>query len=220
MKMMIKTKRNNSLAILMCCGLLANAQNIGSLYLKMPDVAEPLFSTSARMEMLEYFKAGQPDSTRNRLGGFSSVLAYDSINNYLRIQTGQNSDEQIRLFNPGNHAAFIGVIHTIRTPFVCSDLCFYDTLWNKLPVDFVVPDGTAWIDEDKLSQSNLDQSWVRKMLKNSFVELRFDVSDNVIVVKNQNMAYLSEADAKEIAPLIWQKDLIYKWQDGAWIQQP
>lgn len=221
MKMkMIKTKRNKCLGLLMGCVLTVAGQNVGSLYLKMSDAAEPLFTTSARMEMLEYYKAGQTDSTRNRLGGYSTIVSFDSLNNYLKIKTGAYSDEQIRLFRPEDRDAFLGVIHTMRTPFVCSEICFYDTLWNRLPLSFVAPDGRAWLNEDKLKQSSLDSSWVRKSLESRFSELRFDSVGGAIIVKNHALDYLDEADAKVILPLVNQNELIYQWNDDGWHLQP
>lgn len=217
---MIKIKRNSLFLIAVGMAFSVSAQRINDLFLKIPDRAAPLFDRNIRMEMLEYFKAGQTDSLKNKLGGSSFVQMLDSINELIKIRIGNNAEMQLKLFKEKNTVPFIGVIETVFEPRKSSSICFYDTLWNRLPLKFNLPQGTSWLDKSKLENAELDRSWVEHSLANSFTSLGFDANRDLIVVENNNLQYLSEEDRKVVQPFVIDKPLLFRFEQGGWIEQP
>jgi len=59
-----------------------SAQNIGTVFLNMPENFMPTLTKQQRFELLEYSKVNRNDSVKNRFGNFSSVQIYDSINHH------------------------------------------------------------------------------------------------------------------------------------------
>ena len=62
------------------------ASTVDSVFLKLPTKVLPLLDGKARHEMLEYIKAGQTDSVKNKLGGFARILYRDTTQQHIVLK--------------------------------------------------------------------------------------------------------------------------------------
>jgi hypothetical protein len=209
------------LGLMILSGLSMFSQSIEKLYVGMPDRINPTTTKKIRLEMLEYHKAGQGDSIQNRFGGNAYLQTFDTLNNRIVVKNTESTFFEMKLLKADDGAPIVGVIQSVCSPICHSVVVFYDTAWNKLPVQFDMPKAKQWIDQKKFEDApNLDKVWVINVLENSFVSLRFDVANQWIIATNNSAEFLSDADRKVIQPILDDKPIIFQLEARKWIQKP
>ena len=192
------------------------SQTIERVYINMPDVLNPTLSKQNRLELLEYYKAGQSDSVTNRFGNQAYITLFDSLNQVLKVKNTQVSIFEMKLFNFKGNVPVVGVISTVCAPVCQSVIQFYDTAWNVVSLKFQMPNAIEWIKIDSLSQTAIDRKWIKNVLKTSFISLSFALDLNTIIAKNNSLEFLCEEDRKLIAPFVKTDSLIYHLKDKSW----
>jgi hypothetical protein len=115
----------------------------------------------------------------------------------------------------------ISIIHSVCSPLCQSYVEFYDTAWNKIQLQFNMPKAIQWINKEKLAAAgDLDKEWVAGTLKNSFISLRFDVANQLIVATNNSTDFLSDDDRKVILPVLNTQPIIFELNGRTWVQKP
>jgi len=189
-----------------------SAQNIGTVFLNMPENFMPTLTKQQRFELLEYSKVNRNDSVKNRFGNFSSVQIYDSINHHLIVKTTPISYVELKLLAIKDTDYVIGIIRTIKSPVSLSDIEFYDENWQTVPLHFQMPKATDWLKHDSLNRENIDKKWVSQLLESSFISLNFSKTGSAIEARNNSLDFLSIEDKKIISPLIDDKKLILNFK--------
>ena len=197
-----------------------HAQNVEKYYVNMPDALNPVLSKQNRLELLEYFKAGQGDSIINRLGNKSRILSFDTLSQRLLIRNTAISTFDMKILVPDDQTMAIGIIRTVCGPICLSTVEFYDTAWNRLPIQFDMPRAIDWVDKGSIAKENVDAKWVENVLENSFISLSFDSKDQLIHAKNNSMEFVSDEDRKLISPLVVDKTLLFRLVQRKWIPEP
>lgn len=214
--------KNNS--ILLCFVLLITqsvfAQTVEKWFVNMPDGLNPTLSKQNRLELLEYYKAGQGDSVTNRYGNQARLVAFDSINQCVVVKNTSSTMFEMKMFNLEDSSTIIGLISTVCAPVCQSYIQFYDTAWNSMPIQFTMPKAIEWLNKDSLETKNLDKQWVGNALENSFITLTFDAANNTIIAQNNSLKFMTEIDRKLFQPLMTEKPFVYKLNGRTWVQQP
>lgn len=180
----------------------ANAQNIEAFYLNMPDNLNPTLSKKNRLEVLEYYKAGQIDSTNNRFGNKVQVLTLDTINKLVVVKNSASSIFEMKILQLADSTWAIGIIRTVCAPICSSSLEFYDTSWKKIKVPVVIPKAIDWINKKVEIPENIDVEWINNTLEDSFVSYSFDANTHDIVVQNNSLEFQSEENRKILLPFL------------------
>ncbi len=219
---MIVQRLKNKIKLLSCLlfvSISSFSQTIESLYVNMPNKLNPTLSKENRLELLEYYKAGQGDSVANRFGNLAFVTAFDSIQQVLKIRNTPVSTFDMKLFRLENNKPVIGIISTVCASVCQSSVQFYDTAWNVIPLRFQMPKAIEWLKNDSLTQTNIDSKWIRNQLTTSFISLEFAIDKNAIVAKNNTLQFLSEEDKKQIEPFVSTNPFLYNLKNGVWIKE-
>ena len=196
----------------------STAQSLENLYVNMPDRLNPTLSKQNRLELIEYYKAKQGDSVTNRFGNQAHVQIYDTIQQYLVIRNTPVSVFEMKILTMPDNNIAIGMIKTICGPVCQSSLVFYDTAWTRIPIKFTMPKSIDWLDKTKLQAGNVDTIWVKNLLKTNFISLTFSKNANALEAKNCTPDFLSDADRKQVLPLLYENSLRYKLQGFEWIR--
>ena len=188
------------------------AQNIGTLFLNMPDSYIPTLSQLQRFELLEYSKANRTDSTKNRFGNNVAIQLLDTTNKCITLNTTATSRIELKVLNENT----IGVIYSIKSPISISTVKFYDLNWLPLALTFEMPQATDWLNEGLIAQNKMDRELLLKLLNNGFISLSFAQTDSVIEATNNTLAFLSLEDQKLIKPYLLERKLTYQLQANKW----
>ncbi|HNX11510.1 MAG TPA: DUF3256 family protein, partial [Paludibacteraceae bacterium] len=79
------------IALCLMFNLPGRAQTIDSYFVDMPAIILPGLSSSMRLELTEYYKSEGRDSIRNQFGYNVHLLALDTVNGYISLQTASNA---------------------------------------------------------------------------------------------------------------------------------
>jgi len=193
----------------------AIGQSVEKLFLELPENLIPLLSKQNRFEMIEYYKANQQDSVKNKFGNYAKLELYDSINQHIVVSATKNSLLEIKILNSQDSVKSIAIINTILTPIQHSRISFYNSQWQKLSLDFLIPKADEWLKKDIFDNKEIDKIWISKLMDNSFVALNFEGEN--IIAKNYSIETMSVEEKKIVLPFIEKKALIYEFQDNKWI---
>lgn len=219
-KLMKKQNKNLILCLILLSSITLFSQTIEKCYVGMPDVLNPVMSKKNRIELLEYHKAGQSDSVENKFGSQAYLQVYDTLNNRIVVKNTANSKFEMKVLKFENMLPVIGCINTVSGPISQSSIAFYDTAWNRIPLQFIMPKAYDWVNEAKLEKTELDRVWVRSVLENSFVGLTFESSDSSrILAQNHSVEFLSESDKKLLMPVLNDSSLVYYLSGRTWIKE-
>jgi len=214
----LKNKNNRLIFCLLLLSQVVFSQSIESLYVKMPDILNPTLSAQNRFELIEYVKAHKGDSIENRFGKQAHLLVMDILNKRIVVQNTPTSVFEMKVNYLKNGKPYIGIIRSICAPICNSVVEFYDTAWNAIPVQFIMPKAFEWVDLRKIKKDIVDVNWVKKTSEISFVTLSFSDKNNEIVAKNNSFEFLSEADRKTILPFVTNQQFKYKLVDKTWMR--
>lgn len=190
------------------------AQNIGTLFLNMPDSYIPTLSQVQRFELLEYSKVNRTDSTKNRFGNNVVIQLLDTTNQYIALNTTPTSRMELKVLNDNT----IGVIYSIKSPIIISTVKFYDLNWEVLPMNFEIPQAADWLNEEMIAQNKMDRELLLKLLHNGFISLSFAQTGSAIEATNNTLKFLSLEDQKLIKPYLLEKKLTYQLEATKWIK--
>ena len=215
---MMKPTKNKAfylLGILAFWAVTLSAQNIEQLYVNMPDGLNPTISKQNRLELVEYYKANQGDTTQNRFGNKVRILVYDSVQSYLVVKNTAQSIFEMKLFHFASKPV-IGIIQTVCSPICQSIIQFYDTAWAPVPTKFKIPPVSEWLDSILIQSSDVDAQWIKNALSINFVTLSFSRTGESILAKNNTLQFLSDADRKTIQPYFIDKTLKFQSTGQKW----
>lgn len=197
-----------------------SAQKVDKFYVNMPDALNPTLSKQNRLELLEYHKAGSGDSITNRFGNLTNLISLDTLNNHLVIKNTESSTFEMKVLNLNDSIKSIGIIRTVCGSICHSSVEFYDTAWNLISLQFIMPKAVDWLNEETYSKATIDKMWVENALETNFISLSFDKVQQILIAKNNSLDFLSEIDRKIILPFVIDKVLIYRLKDRTWVLQP
>lgn len=182
----------------------AQAQLIDNVFInKIPNNILPTLSKDIRTDVLKNYYAGQQDTTRNIFQNDVFVLDYDSVSNYISIQTAENAHFEMKLFptkqKMDSTSYVIGIITTVCAPACSSYIRFYDSNWNRINLDIPTWKAADWLaDKDQV----FDGVKLADIFKSSFIELHFDKEKNLLTVKNNSADLLSVEDKLFVKPYL------------------
>ena len=214
-------RRNNGLIfsfLFVCVSVFS--QSIEEVFVKMPDILNPTLSSQNRLELLEYHKAHQSDSTVNRFGNQAHLILMDTLNDRIVVKNTPTSTFDIKINYSTDSVPYIGIIRTVCAPVCHSTVEFYDTAWNLIPLQFIMPKAIEWLDGKSINPDIIDSGWLKKTLDISFISLSFGSDNNVLTAKNNTLDFLSAEDRKIIKPFLSDKILTYQLQNRMWVYKP
>ena len=184
----------------------------------MPENLNPILSKKSKMELLEYHKAGQSESIQNRFGNQVYLQVFDTLNNRIVVKNTESSTFEIKLLKVEDGMPVVGLIRTVCSPICQSTVEFYDSAWNKMPLQFNMPKAIEWINKENLAGNpDLDKVWVGNVLENSFISLRFDGVTQHIIAINNSVEFLNDNDRKVILPMLNSQPIVYELKGRTWV---
>ncbi len=177
---MIIRLRNIALVALVLTVFAVQARTASDFFLDMPNKHLPLLDRNARMDMMDYFRAGLETPSRTALGGEARILS-DHPDRML-IQMSRDATVEIALLKAGSDT-LVALIETVKTPIPDSSI----TLMNK---DFsnprVIPMPGVEMMAGQASAKALKGAAMPEMV---FISATFDPDNNAFVFTDNTADY-------------------------------
>ncbi len=185
-----------SLCILLLLALptanIASAREVSSYFVAAPADAMPIISTTARLDMIDYFRSGLDTPTNNELRGRSRITAMSATS--MDIEVSKSASVQMALVSVKKDT-IIAVIETVKTPVADSHVRFFSTDWKEIAT--AMPDYTAFITKDNRKQAKgCDAPDM------TFTTVRFDPDTNTFIFTDTSRDYYPDVDTPEIIKLM------------------
>ena len=186
------------------------AQTIDSYFVDMPAIILPGLSSSMRLELTEYYKSERRDSIRNQFGYNVHLLALDTVNGYISLQTASNARFEMKTLLRNDTSVVLVVIRTVCGPVCSSYIHFYDKGWNKVQLDFPKLSNLDWL---KNPEEMVNGEKVKNMFNANFLEYIINTKDNSIHVKNNSVETLGMDEQAIVKPFLDDKVITVRWNN-------
>ena len=198
------------IALCLMFNLPGRAQTIDSYFVDMPAIILPGLSSSMRLELTEYYKSERRDSIRNQFGYNVHLLALDTVNGYISLQTASNARFEMKTLLRNDTSVVLVVIRTVCGPVCSSYIHFYDKGWNKVQLDFPKLSNLDWL---KNPEEMVNGEKVKNMFNANFLEYIINTKDNSIHVKNNSVETLGMDEQAIVKPFLDDKVITVRWNN-------
>jgi hypothetical protein len=195
-------------AIIMLCvligGLTASARfTVVDAFKRAPVRVMPLLNDNTRLDLVDYFRAGQADHVeQNSLGGEARITQLST--DYMSLQLGEVERLDMFLLPAGNDT-IIGVIQTLQTPVADSNFKLYNQQWSRLR-GLDEPEIADWLSAAGKKQRQAVEESVGFML----VSYEFDPTTRRLTLTNHTAEWLDEQTAAAVQ-LLMLSSMSYEW---------
>lgn len=185
---------------------LAQGLSASKCLAEAPDAVMPLIDKNTRLDMIDYFMAGQSKPSANKLKGACSILEMNDTSAIIMLTDSIRC--QIFVLNPDAQAPIIGIITTYSRPLPDSSVAFYNTRWQKMPGVIAMPDLSAWL----TPEGARNRAKVEEEIPFILASYVFDAPSQTIVATNNTGSYFTSSDTPP--SLEWLRpEIAYRW-DG------
>ncbi|MBO7114796.1 MAG: DUF3256 family protein, partial [Bacteroidaceae bacterium] len=152
---MIKRILTVLIAVIMTCGA-AQADDLRTLFINMPDSIMPTLTKSERMDFMDYLDSGMKARVRNKLGGESEMTALSDRS--LTVRTSQAGRIEMVLFPRKKGVNLICIIKTVTARYDDSRITFYDENWMPLDASELIelPQFDDYLTKEALNSDSLE----------------------------------------------------------------
>lgn len=204
---MIKRILTVLIAVIMTCGV-AQADDLRTLFINMPDSIMPTLTKSERMDFMDYLDSGMKARVRNKLGGESEMTALSDRS--LTVRTSQAGRIEMVLFPRKKGVNLICVIKTVTARYDDSRITFYDEKWMPLDASELIELPQF---DDYLTKEALNSDSLEVLRKQSILRLQSASStDNGLEFRYTSLDYIGQ-DADKFRSWFKTEPIRYVW-DG------
>lgn len=195
--------------ILSFCLFAAGAQNMGALFISMPDQHIPQLEDAWRKDLVDLYNGGKEAKLQNMMNGFSELKKLTP--DYLLLQATERSTIEMKLLPLINNTFVICVVSTVMGPVPDSRVGFFSTNWEPLQADeLFTPVAIDWfIVEDKENE----EYWnALTRLDIQLIHYQLSPDSPTLTATFTTPLYLDEDERKKITPFIKESPKVYTWE--------
>ena len=200
--------------LLMGVSGLLQAQNIETLFAKMPSSILPGISAETRMDLIDFYKNGKAAVMPAVFGGKVELKVL--ANDYLLLKTSMNAAIQLKLLRQMDGSSVIVFVRTAAAPLKDSRIRCYDLAWKQVPA-IAMPRLTPL---DFLSDaSKADASMLESLaLQRSrfFQTYSFEPNSTALIVRTSLKEELSLAVKDKLSPLL-KDSVLFQFVNGRFV---
>ena len=201
--------RKRILTVLIACIMAlgaAQAEDLRTLFVNMPDTIMPVLTKSERMDFLDYLDSGMKARVRNKLGGESEMTELSDRS--LTVSTSQSGRIEMVLFPRKKGVNLICIIKTVTARYDDSRLAFYDENW--MPIDAAglieLPQFDDYLTKEALASDPLEVLKRQSMLRLQSVSS----TENGLEFQYTSLDYIGQ-DADKFRSWFKKEPVRYVW---------
>ncbi|WP_455674884.1 DUF3256 family protein [Phocaeicola sp.] len=187
------------------------AQDMKSLFVSMPDSVAPLLTKVNREDCIDFLASNMKAEVKNRFGNPSELKKLTG--DYLFMQTTPQSSVEMKLLPVNDSVKVVCVVNTVCASACDSQLRFYSTDWNELPVeDFVqLPLADAFYASADSSEAYAD---IRAKADMELIKIELSPENTTLSFTYTTPDYLAKEDREKISAYLRKSPVVYKWGGG------
>lgn len=200
------------LTLLLCLSAAGlQAQSMAALFTSMPNHFIPQLESAWRKDLVDLHQTGKEATLKNTMNGTSSLLAL--TDNYLKIQTTERSQVEIRLLPLVNLTNIICVVTTVYAPVGDSKVAFYTTEWKPLEASTMfTPTSPDWFIRDDANQHSEAYTEALSHLDMHLITYTLSPDTPTLSATYTTPQYLSKEDRDKVTPFLKDSPRVYTWE--------
>lgn len=188
------------------------AQGMGEIFESMPDQFVPQLESAWRKDLVDLYKNGKEAKLKNTMNGFSVLKQL--TDDYLLLQSTERSIIEMRLLPLVNHTHLICMVTTIYAPAPDSRIDFFTTDWKPLDASALfTPVPKEWFMKEDADPQSTAYIEALARLDMNLQKYSLDPEQLTLTIEWATPQYLSDADAKYVAPFLKQEPKVYRWEN-------
>lgn len=178
------------------------ARTAAEFFIAMPERVLPVFNSTERQDMIDYFRYGSDRGTPNNFGGASRVIGESDA--VLTVAVAENSQLQVAVI-AAKSDTIVALISTVSLPVQDARIDFYDRNWQPLrhqPV--AMPEFSDWITkegEEHVADISLALDFIP-------ITISYDAEAATLTFHNNAAGLMAAEDAERLRPWLRQ-DIVY-----------
>lgn len=183
----------------------ASALDPADIFVSAPRSIFPLLDRNTRLDMIDYFRSGLSNASKNNLDGTSAITALTPSTITIKLTAASSADIVIL---PCGSDSIVALISTVNTPVPDSKLAIYSSDWaiNLTPKMFKTPQLNDWLTD----QGHKNASQVTDLVPFMLVSYSVDPDSGILTLTNNTASFLSDDIAQIVAPF-FKTNLKYSW---------
>ena len=176
-------------AIMMAAALVpqyAGALTAADYFVSAPPEVLLILDENTRLDMIDYFSHGLPNTSANSLKGRSRVILSEPQK--IEVELSRDATMQIALV-PYKSDTLVAVIETVLTPVADSSVRIYDTDWNAVRNQPTLPGVSDFVSPERQKEAKNAE-----MPDMAFMRISFNPATNTFNVQNTTAGYYDESD--------------------------
>lgn len=201
--------------LLLLTGLRAQAQDMKSLFVNLPDSLSLLLTKVNRADFGDFLANGMKAEVKNRFGQTSEMLRL--TDDYLLLQESEVSTVEMKLLPVNDSVKVICTVHTCLGPAADSHVAFYSTRWERLPADHYL---RLPAEEDFYLNTLADSDSLQELRRQADLYLkRASLADSTATLRFSYTTpdYQNKETAQALRRYLKKEPLRYDWKDGHFV---
>jgi len=191
----------------------AEAQDMATFFINMPDSYLPQLEDAWRKDLVDLYQSGKPAVLENTMTGSSTLQKLTS--DYLLLQTTERSTMEIRFLPLINNTLIACVITTVYAPVADSRVAFYSNEWHPLPSSGLLPPvNTEWFIKDNTIHDDEDLQETLSYIDMELIHYRLTPDELILEATFTTPHYLSSEERMKVKTFFKDTSKVYHWKAG------
>ncbi|RRD79215.1 DUF3256 family protein [Tannerella forsythia] len=203
--------------LLSACAMNLGAQDMGELFVKMPDEYIVELEDAWRKDLVDLYQAGKDAKLQNKMQGTSQLMKLTP--DYLKIQTTARSTVELRRLPLINDTYIICMVTTVSAPVPDSRVDFFTTDWKQLPaIDLYTPASVEQFVRTEVDTAHVVFLDTMAALDMDLFVYRLSEEAQTLTVEYTTPQYLDEAMREKAKRFFKTEPIIFTWDKRRFIK--
>jgi hypothetical protein len=195
---------------------LVQAQPVAHYFTQMPAPLIPGITIDTRKDLIDFCKNGKLSVMPAAFGG--KVQLKELADDYLFLQTSENTDLQIKILSLSDSTRVLAVLHSAAAPFRDSRMKVYTTVWKPY-IGLRLPEVTVkdfiWL--DKAVELGLTDR-ISEIGPRLFVSFDFGAANDKLVVRS-SLKEDMDLSQREVLGKVVRDSIVYRFDKDHFIPE-
>ena len=193
------------------------AQGIDDFFVFLPGSYLSQLSSDQRLELLDKAQNKKDSAVVNNYGGTSRLLAFDPVNNYIKVQLSGQGFFEAKKWMPEDSSPLFAMSFWVCSPACDGGISFFKNDYTSVMFNdkqFPSVKISDFLNRDSLAAKEISEGDFKNRFDMFLVRFEFQPAGNDILVINDNESYMSKEDYEKWRPFFKGNTLPLIWKNG------
>jgi len=193
------------------------AQNVDDFFVYLPGSYMSQLSPDQRIELLNKARNKKDSAIVNSYGGVAKLLAFDPVNNYIKVQTSRQGFLEAKKWLLEDSTPLFAVSFWSCSPACDGGMGFFNNDYMPVMLDknqFPIVEISDFFNRDSLAAEGISEEDFKNRFDLFLVRFEFQPAGNDILAINDNESYMNKEDYEKWRPFLKGNRLPLIWKNG------